>query len=151
MALAAGRKGVLPSELTPDGKIKGTNYTLPAASANTLGGVKVGSGLSVTEEGVLSVSGGFEIKTFEYNVGYTQFSAKEIQGNFTNISLSDIPANAVVISAMMLPSVSTGDPQFIYPLLGRSSNGSIHVGLANMFSSGASFTGKLIIKYYLEG
>lgn len=33
-------------------------YTLPPATAETLGGVKVGSGLSVTELGVLSASGG---------------------------------------------------------------------------------------------
>lgn len=32
----------------------GTPYTLPAATASTLGGVKVGSGLSVTEDGTLS-------------------------------------------------------------------------------------------------
>ena len=32
-------------------------YTLPAATASTLGGIKVGSGLSVTEEGVLSADG----------------------------------------------------------------------------------------------
>ena len=56
MALPAGRKGVLPSELTPEGKIKGGSYTLPTASANTLGGVKVGSGLSIAD-GVLSADG----------------------------------------------------------------------------------------------
>ena len=33
-------------------------YTLPAASANTLGGIKVGSGLTIDANGVLSVSGG---------------------------------------------------------------------------------------------
>lgn len=33
-------------------------YTLPTASANTLGGVKVGSGLSIDGNGVLSASGG---------------------------------------------------------------------------------------------
>lgn len=33
-------------------------YTLPPATAETLGGVKVGSGLAVTEQGVLSASGG---------------------------------------------------------------------------------------------
>ena len=31
---------------------------LPVATADTLGGIKVGSGLSITEEGVLSSSGG---------------------------------------------------------------------------------------------
>ena len=57
MALPAGRKGVLPSELTPEGKIKnsGSSYVLPTASADTLGGVKVGSGLSIAD-GVLSAS-----------------------------------------------------------------------------------------------
>ena len=33
-----------------------TNYTLPAASANTLGGVKVGTGLTINSSGVLSAS-----------------------------------------------------------------------------------------------
>ena len=32
------------------------NYYLPAASSNTLGGIKVGDGLSITEDGVLSSS-----------------------------------------------------------------------------------------------
>ena len=35
----------------------GGTYTLPTASASTLGGVKVGSGLSVDENGVLSADG----------------------------------------------------------------------------------------------
>ena len=33
-------------------------YTLPAASSDTLGGIKVGEGLTMTEDGVLSTSGG---------------------------------------------------------------------------------------------
>ena len=33
-------------------------YTLPPATAETLGGIKVGQNLSITEEGVLSASGG---------------------------------------------------------------------------------------------
>lgn len=58
MALPAGRKGVLPSELTPEGKIKNSAspYVLPIASAETLGGIKVGSGLSIAD-GVLSATG----------------------------------------------------------------------------------------------
>lgn len=38
--------------------ISGSNYQLPVATDSKLGGVKVGSGLSITEEGTLSVSGG---------------------------------------------------------------------------------------------
>lgn len=36
----------------------GTTYTLPTASAGTLGGVKVGSGLAIDGSGVLSTTGG---------------------------------------------------------------------------------------------
>lgn len=36
----------------------GGSYVLPVASADTLGGVKVGEGLSINEQGVLSSSGG---------------------------------------------------------------------------------------------
>lgn len=45
---------------------KGSSYELPIASAETLGGVKVGEGLSIdSETGVLSATqqGGYEIKT----------------------------------------------------------------------------------------
>ena len=44
-------------EIFPGGGGGGDSYTLPTASASTLGGVKVGSGLSVTAEGVLSADG----------------------------------------------------------------------------------------------
>ena len=36
----------------------GEGYTLPPASATTLGGVKIGSGISVTADGVISAEGG---------------------------------------------------------------------------------------------
>ena len=35
----------------------GESYTLPAATASALGGIKVGSGLSVTADGTLSADG----------------------------------------------------------------------------------------------
>lgn len=56
MALKAGRVGVTPDQVDPYGKIiggGGGGYVLPTASADTLGGVKVGTGLSI-ENGVLS-------------------------------------------------------------------------------------------------
>ena len=34
------------------------NYTLPTASAETLGGIKVGAGLTISEQGTLSATGG---------------------------------------------------------------------------------------------
>lgn len=36
----------------------GGSYVLPAATAERLGGVKIGSGISVTEDGTISASGG---------------------------------------------------------------------------------------------
>ena len=36
----------------------GGSYTLPVASANELGGVKIGSGISIDQEGVISAQGG---------------------------------------------------------------------------------------------
>lgn len=36
--------------------IGGTSYTLPAATASKLGGIKVGTGLSITEDGTLSAT-----------------------------------------------------------------------------------------------
>lgn len=79
MALPAGRKGVLPSELTPEGKIRNSAspYVLPTASAETLGGVKVGSGLSIAD-GVLSAEGGASIGVYETNVTGVTISAGEI-------------------------------------------------------------------------
>ena len=45
-----------------------TTYTLPTASASTLGGVKVGSGLSISN-GVLSTSGG-DVKIYETTLNF---------------------------------------------------------------------------------
>ena len=43
----------------------GSAYVLPTASAETLGGVKVGSGLSI-DDGVLSAAGGLQLYTETY-------------------------------------------------------------------------------------
>jgi len=39
----------------------GGGYTLPPATTNTLGGVKIGDGISVTNDGTISASGGSSI------------------------------------------------------------------------------------------
>ncbi len=54
-------KGLSTNDFTTDekNKLKGlNNYTLPTASTSVKGGVKVGAGLSVTEDGILSATGG---------------------------------------------------------------------------------------------
>lgn len=70
------RKGwhVAGTNLEPDSG-GGGSYVLPVASADTLGGVKVGSGLSVESDGTLSASGGggggggYTISSTEANTG----------------------------------------------------------------------------------
>lgn len=62
----------------------GPEYTLPVASATTLGGVKVGANLTITPEGVLNATGG----------GGTEYVAGEgivISGNTISTDPSKIP------------------------------------------------------------
>ena len=47
---------VTDNELTE--AINGVKYTLPIASTDTLGGIKIGAGLSITADGILSATGG---------------------------------------------------------------------------------------------
>ena len=47
---------VTDNELTE--AINDVKYTLPIASTGTLGGIKIGAGLSITEDGILSATGG---------------------------------------------------------------------------------------------
>lgn len=56
--IGAAENGIAPIELANCFTAGGTEYTLPAATASTLGGVKVGTGLAVTSDGTLSVSEG---------------------------------------------------------------------------------------------
>jgi hypothetical protein len=54
-----GKKGIQFAGANFDsGGSGGSSYVLPAATSDTLGGVKIGTGLSVTEDGTLSASGG---------------------------------------------------------------------------------------------
>lgn len=60
-----------------------TKYTLPTASASTLGGVKVGSGLSISN-GVLSTSGG-DVKIYETTLNFKDI----INNNRTEMTSSE--------------------------------------------------------------
>ena len=44
-----------------------SNYTLPIASADTLGGVKIGEGLSIGSDGLLTATGKFSASVFDNN------------------------------------------------------------------------------------
>ena len=58
-------KGLSTNDYTNDDKIKlegieenANKYVLPIASSNTLGGIKVGENLTITEDGILNATGG---------------------------------------------------------------------------------------------
>lgn len=53
--------------ITGGGSSGGSSYTLPIASADTLGGIKVGAGLTISTEGTLSATGGGTADAVEWN------------------------------------------------------------------------------------
>ena len=84
------------------------NYSLPTASASTLGGIKVGSGLSISN-GILSASGGGEsffkiIDSFEGSICLSLYSSN--QEYQINVPKSDLTF------AMIYLEAGPGDPRF---------------------------------------
>lgn len=71
-----------------------TKYSLPTASATTLGGVKVGSGLSISN-GVLSTSGG-DVKIYETTINF-----EDIIGNSRTSMTSDEVTEVLNISTKL--------------------------------------------------
>ena len=57
-------------------------YVLPIASSSTLGGIKVGSGLSISSSGVLSVTGGGSVTGY---IGTTQVQSSAVAQALTGI------------------------------------------------------------------
>lgn len=63
-------KGLSSNDFTNDQKekLEGLeNYVLPQASAEVAGGIKVGAGLSITEDGILSATGGGTADAVEWD------------------------------------------------------------------------------------
>ena len=78
--------------VTEDGTISavesGSSYVLPPATNDTLGGIKVGEGLSITDDGTLSVTGG-ETGTTDYNdlTNKPQINSITLSGNVSPATL----------------------------------------------------------------
>lgn len=84
----------------------GGGGTLPIASTETLGGVKVGDNLSITPEGVLSASGGgLSLNETEHEVG-TYGTRKLFSRTFTGSVSSSVSTADAWISA---PSTTSFD------------------------------------------
>lgn len=121
---------VIPSKTSQLDNDSGFITDIPIASATQLGGVKIGAGLSVTENGVLSATGGGTADAVEWNnvldkpttiAGYGITDAKIENdtitlGNQTITPLTSAPVTsvnsktgAVVLGASDVGAISTGN------------------------------------------
>ena len=86
------------SDLTDNSNLLGGNYTLPTASSTVLGGIKIGTGLSIDGQGVVSVT---SPGTTDYNnlinkpdLSVYQLAANAFSGNYTDLTNKPtIPSN----------------------------------------------------------
>lgn len=81
---------------------------LEAASASKIGGIKVGEGLEITENGVLNVtvSGGFDYSTSEFDTGQKWIDGKTIYGKvLTGVTISKNAFGAAVDMGVVVDKV----------------------------------------------
>lgn len=80
----------------------GGSYTLPTATSSRLGGVKIGSGISVAEDGTISASGGgggtYAISTTEVKTNFT-FMGDDVYCKAYNINVSASLGSGTVMFA----------------------------------------------------
>lgn len=74
--------------------------TLPIASANTLGGIKVGTNLSIDENGVLSATGGGGTSDYDDLTDKPQINGVTLSGNKTLANLGIEPASVVIVGTL---------------------------------------------------
>lgn len=81
------------------GKIEdlGGSYELPVASSETLGGVKIGSGITIDENGAISASGGAEIHYLVKDVEISSGMSNP-PNSYTMIYYDELPYNAIILS-----------------------------------------------------
>ena len=92
---------------------KPTPYTLPVASSTTLGGVKVGAGLNITENGVLSATGGGTADAVEWS----NVLDKPTTINGYGITDAKIENGSIILGANSITPYSANNPQSInYPV-----------------------------------
>ena len=116
-------KPTIPTKTSQLDNDSGFISDIPIASATQLGGVKVGAGLSVTENGVLSATGGGTADSVEWNkvldkpttiAGYGISDAKIENGTITLGNQTITPVTSVnggtgVVTIREVPAVTTTD------------------------------------------
>lgn len=131
------------------GSSSGGNYTLPTASSSTLGGVKIGSGLTINTSGVLSAD--VTVSTLTAYAKTTDLSAVATSGSYDDLSNKPtIPAAYTLPNATSstLGGVKVGSNISV-------SNGTISLVKSNVTSAlgytpattnNASFTGTTMVQ-----
>ena len=111
----------------------GGGYTLPIASADTLGGVKVGEGLSINASGVLSASGGggggLVIADTEQEIGtYGNDTLYSRHFDVSGLSGTDVQFTVAGLSHCLIKTITiVSNPTTTY--------GDIYVGNINKVNS----------------
>ena len=131
------------------GSSGGGNYTLPTASSSTLGGVKVGSGLTINTSGVLSAD--VTASTLTAYAKITDLSAVAKTGSY-----NDLTNKPTIPAAYMLPNATSSTLGGVKVGSNISvSNGTISIAKSNVTSAlgytpattnNASFTGTTTVQ-----
>lgn len=131
------------------GSSGGGNYTLPTASSSTLGGVKVGSGLTINTSGVLSAD--VTASTLTSYAKITDLSAVAKTGSY-----NDLTNKPTIPAAYMLPNATSSTLGGVKVGSNISvSNGTISIAKSNVTSAlgytpattnNASFTGTTMVQ-----
>lgn len=104
-------KGLSTNDYTTEEKNKlngieenANNYSLPIASSNTLGGIKIGSGLSIDSNGVLSSSGGSsDLSNYQTKTDNTLTTTdKTIVGAINELDVESIKAEDYEDSSVII-------------------------------------------------
>lgn len=118
----------------------GGGYVLPIASSSTLGGIKVGSGLSINSSGVLSVTGGGSVTGY---IGTTQVQSSSAAQALTGIL--SVKASSATSSLMQWDSTNNAwhfygnvyaDGWMAAGGVGSGGSGGSVVTISNLLSSG---------------
>lgn len=116
------------------GGVTGEGGGLQPATSNTLGGVKIGSGVNVTSDGTISVSGGgggLNISTTEAKVGtyngsdmYARLFTGSCESGNNYVTLSGVGSIVMMLSAQIVTNTGTmynfGDTTFNYMYVERT-------------------------------
>ena len=145
----------------------GEGYTLPPASATTLGGVKIGSGISVTADGVISANGGGGAPYELPAATTTTLGGIKVGDNLTITTDGKLSANAgayelPVATSAILGGVKVGDglsvtqdgkisvtagSSYVLPEAGVDSLGGVKIRPASYFNSIDIDSGYIGVKF----